>query len=123
ADRAPAYGIPAEVIDGNDVVVVEEAVGRAVDRARKGDGPTVLEAQTYRHYGHSRTDPATYRPADEVRAWLARDPSIVARERLTALGVSDEEMSTVDDQVNGATEMAVANAKAAPDADPAEALT
>ena len=123
ADRAPAYGIPAEVIDGNDVVVVEEAVVRAVDRARNGDGPTVLEALTYRHYGHSRTDPATYRPADEVRAWMARDPLTVARDRLTRLGVSDEELSTVDEEIADRTTRAVAAAKAAPDADPAEALT
>src|SRR5689334_801357 len=67
ADRAPAYNIPAEVIDGNDVVVVRDATRRAVARARAGDGPTVIEARTYRHFGHSRTDPATYRPADEVR--------------------------------------------------------
>jgi acetoin:2,6-dichlorophenolindophenol oxidoreductase subunit alpha len=120
ADRAPAYRIPAEVIDGNDVVVVEDAMARAVERARKGDGPTVLEAQTYRHYGHSRTDPATYRPADEVREWLARDPLTVARDRLAALGAT---VSTVDERVREAIAEAVANAKAAPDADPAEALT
>jgi TPP-dependent pyruvate/acetoin dehydrogenase alpha subunit len=98
-------------------------MARAVERARKGDGPTVLEAQTYRHYGHSRTDPATYRPADEVREWLARDPLTVARERLSTLGVSGEELSTVDGRVADLTKRAVANAKAAPDADPAEALT
>src|SRR5689334_2597486 len=62
ADRAPAYGLPSEVIDGNDVVVVRDAVHTAVTRARAGGGPTVVEARTYRHYGHSRTDPATYRP-------------------------------------------------------------
>jgi pyruvate dehydrogenase E1 component alpha subunit len=123
ADRAPAYRIPAEVIDGNDVVAVEEAVSGAVDRARKGDGPTVLEARTYRHYGHSRTDPATYRPADEVREWLARDPLIVARERLAALGMADNEVSTVDGRVAELIKNAIDNAKAAPDADPAEALT
>src|SRR5438094_5711509 len=74
ADRAPAYGLPAELIDGNDVLVVREAVARAADRARGGAGPTVIEARTYRHFGHSRTDPARYRPAEEVREWLARDP-------------------------------------------------
>src|SRR5689334_19442008 len=72
ADRAPAYRLPAEVIDGNDVVVVRDAMARAVERARTGGGPTIIEARTYRHFGHSRTDPATYRPADEVREWLAR---------------------------------------------------
>ena len=123
ADRAPAYRLPAEVIDGNDVVVVEEAMARAVTRARGGDGPTVIEARTYRHYGHSRTDPATYRPTEEVRAWLARDPLIVARERLTRLGVFDETLSTVDERVAATVADAVNKAKEGPMADPAEALT
>ena len=123
ADRAPAYRLPAEVIDGNDVVVVREAMARAVDRARTGGGPTVLEARTYRHFGHSRTDPATYRPADEVREWLARDPLTVARERLSSLGVPAETVSTVDKRVAEAVAAAVAAAKAAPPADLAEAFT
>jgi acetoin:2,6-dichlorophenolindophenol oxidoreductase subunit alpha len=123
ADRAAAYHLPAEVIDGNDVVVVRDAVARAAARARAGDGPTVLEARTYRHYGHSRTDPATYRPADEVRDWLARDPLTVARDRLAKLGVDDAKVSDVDARVAASVEAAVAAAKAAPPADPAEALT
>jgi pyruvate dehydrogenase E1 component alpha subunit len=123
ADRAPAYGLPAEVIDGNDVVVVRDAVRRAAERGRNGDGPTVLEALTYRHYGHSRTDPATYRPADEVRDWLARDPLTVARDRLATLGVPDAAVSEVDDRVAGAVRAAVEAAKAAPPADLAEAYT
>src|SRR4029453_17743667 len=60
ADRAPGYAIPGEVIDGNDVLVVRDAVAAAATRARAGQGPTVLEARTYRHYGHSRTDPGKY---------------------------------------------------------------
>jgi acetoin:2,6-dichlorophenolindophenol oxidoreductase subunit alpha len=123
ADRAAAYRIPAEVIDGNDVVVVRAAVERAVARARGGDGPTVLEARTYRHYGHSRTDPATYRPQDEVREWLARDPLTVTKDRLARLGVSAEEVSSVDGKVADLVAAAVTAAKAAPPADPAEALT
>jgi acetoin:2,6-dichlorophenolindophenol oxidoreductase subunit alpha len=123
ADRAPAYRLPAEVIDGNDVVVVRDAMARAVDRARTGGGPTVLEARTYRHFGHSRTDPATYRPEDEVQRWLARDPLTVARERLARLGVPDDVVSTVDKGVAETVAAAVAAAKAAPPADPAEALT
>ena len=66
ADRAVAYGLPAEIIDGNDVIKVHDTARVAVNRARAGDGPTVIEALTYRHYGHSRADPAKYRPADEV---------------------------------------------------------
>ena len=75
ADRAPAYGLPAELIDGNDVVAVADARGRAAARARSGGGPTVLEARTYRHFGHSRTDPAKYRPADEVRGMAGPRPA------------------------------------------------
>jgi acetoin:2,6-dichlorophenolindophenol oxidoreductase subunit alpha len=123
ADRAPAYSLPAEVIDGNDVLVVRDAVGRAAARARAGDGPTVLEARTYRHFGHSRTDPATYRPADEVRDWLARDPLIVTRDQLDRLGVKPAVLSDLDDRVEKLVADAVAAAKAAPPADPAEAFT
>jgi TPP-dependent pyruvate/acetoin dehydrogenase alpha subunit len=123
ADRAVAYAIPGEVIDGNDVVVVRDAVARAVTRARAGDGPTVLEARTYRHYGHSRTDPAKYRPEDEVREWLARDPLVVARHRLAALGVPDADLTAADDRADRAVTAAVEAAKAAPGADPDEAFT
>jgi acetoin:2,6-dichlorophenolindophenol oxidoreductase subunit alpha len=66
ADRAAGYRLPAEVIDGNDIVVVADAVGRAAARARAGGGPTVIEAMTYRHFGHSRTDPASYRPLTKL---------------------------------------------------------
>jgi TPP-dependent pyruvate/acetoin dehydrogenase alpha subunit len=123
ADRAPAYRIPAEVIDGNDVVVVRDAVARAAARARAGDGPTVLEALTYRHFGHSRTDPATYRPADEVAQWLLRDPLELARARLEAFGVSGESMVAADQRAETAVSAAVAAAKAAPGPDPGDALT
>ena len=123
ADRAPAYRLPAELIDGNDVVVVRDAAARAVDRARTGGGPTVVEARTYRHFGHSRTDPGTYRPPEEVREWLARDPLAVARDRLSRLGVPDDVVSTVDGRVAELVAAAVSAAKAAPPADPAEAFT
>jgi TPP-dependent pyruvate/acetoin dehydrogenase alpha subunit len=123
ADRAPAYGLPAEVIDGNDVEVVRDAVRRAADRARAGDGPTVLEARTYRHFGHSRTDPATYRPAGEVEEWLARDPLVLARERLLKLGLAESTVEDADAGVEREVAAAVAEARAAPPADPAEALT
>jgi acetoin:2,6-dichlorophenolindophenol oxidoreductase subunit alpha len=123
ADRAPAYRLPAEVIDGNDVVVVVAAVARAAERARSGHGPTVIEAQTYRHFGHSRTDPAAYRPAEEVAQWLSRDPLTVARARLDALDVPRELVTAADERAARLVAEAVALAKAAPDPDPAEALT
>ncbi|MGH3333581.1 MAG: thiamine pyrophosphate-dependent dehydrogenase E1 component subunit alpha [Nocardioidaceae bacterium] len=123
ADRAGAHGIPAEVLDGNDVLVVHRAVARAADRARAGGGPTVLEAQTYRHYGHSRTDPGKYRPADEVERWLQRDPLRVTRARLGELGVDAEALESAEARASGVVRDAVEEAKAAPDADPGEAFT
>jgi TPP-dependent pyruvate/acetoin dehydrogenase alpha subunit len=123
ADRAPAYGLPAEVIDGNDVLVVREAVARAAERARGGGGPTVIEARTYRQYGHSRTDPAKYRPEEEVKEWLARDPLTLARQKLLEAGVSEEEVAERDAQAERVVAAAVDAAKSAPDADPHEALT
>jgi acetoin:2,6-dichlorophenolindophenol oxidoreductase subunit alpha len=123
ADRAPAYGIPAEVIDGNDVVAVHEAAARAVTRARDGYGPSVVEAQTYRHYGHSRADPAKYRPAEELERWLKHDPLDLARARLEALGVEPTAIARVDDETAAEVAAAVDAAKNAPDPDPAEAFT
>lgn len=72
--RAAGYGMPGQVVDGNDVLAVREAAAEAVERARSGGGPTLLEARTYRHKGHSRVDPGKYRPQEEVEEWLARDP-------------------------------------------------
>jgi acetoin:2,6-dichlorophenolindophenol oxidoreductase subunit alpha len=123
ADRAAGYGLPGEIIDGNDVVVVRDAVARAAERARAGQGPTVLEAKTYRHFGHSRTDPGTYRPQDEVQQWLSRDPLDVARARLKALGVPAEAVIAADERAARIVTEAVAAAKAAPGPDPADAMT
>jgi acetoin:2,6-dichlorophenolindophenol oxidoreductase subunit alpha len=123
ADRAPAYGIPGETVDGNDVVAVREAVTRLARRARAGDGPAVLEAETYRHFGHSRADPATYRPAEEVERWLKHDPLDVARGRLAELGVAEETLAAADERARDVVERAVDAAKNAPPPDPAEALT
>src|SRR5690606_16859448 len=123
ADRAGAHRIPAEVIDGNDVDEANAAVCRAAEPARSGEGPTVIEARTYRHYGHSRTDPAKYRPADEVEDWLRRDPLDIARRRAVERGVADEELDAADERAVRIVAEAAAEATAAPDADPAEALT
>jgi pyruvate dehydrogenase E1 component alpha subunit len=123
ADRAAANGLPGAVVDGNDVTAVHDAVAAAAERARAGEGPTVLEAMTYRHYGHSRADPATYRPADEVEEWLRRDPLLVARDRLLAMDVAKEDVDEADTRATRAVEAAVREAKEAPDADPATALT
>jgi len=123
AGRAPSYGIPAEVIDGNDVVVVRDTVTAAAERARAGGGPTVIEALTYRHFGHSRTDPGAYRPAAEVEEWLRRDPLELARARLQAAGLPAEPVTAADQRAERAVAEAVAAAKAAPGPDPGDALT
>jgi len=120
AGRAKAYGMPSVVVDGNDVWAVREVAQEAVDRARAGGGPTLLEARTYRHYGHSKADPGKYRPKEEVEHWLTRDPLPRARERLLAEGVSEEEVAAVEADVKERMEHAVATAKAAPYPDPSE---
>jgi TPP-dependent pyruvate/acetoin dehydrogenase alpha subunit len=123
ADRAPAYRMPAQIVDGNDVVAVRDAVAAAAQRARAGNGPTVIEAETYRHYGHSRTDPAKYRPAEEVERWLKHDPIDIARAQLEALGVTPDEIAGIDARAGAVVADAIAAAKAAPAADIAEAFT
>ncbi|MXM64536.1 pyruvate dehydrogenase (acetyl-transferring) E1 component subunit alpha [Streptomyces sp. HUCO-GS316] len=123
ADRAPSYGIPGEVVDGNDVVAVREAVTRLAGRARAGDGPALLEALTYRHFGHSRADPATYRPAEEVERWLKHDPLDLARGRLAELGVPEETLTAAEARAQDVVQKAVEAAKAAPPPAPREALT
>ena len=90
AERARAYAMKAVIVDGNDVLAVREAAMAAVKRGRDGDGPTLIEAKTYRHRGHSRTDPAKYRPDEEVAQWLARDPLILFRAALTDQGHASE---------------------------------
>ncbi|MFF4055846.1 thiamine pyrophosphate-dependent dehydrogenase E1 component subunit alpha [Streptomyces sp. NPDC001668] len=123
ADRAPAYGIPGEVVDGNDVVSVREAVARLARRARAGDGPAVLEAETYRHFGHSRADPAAYRPAEEVERWLKHDPLDIARGRLVEAGVPEETLTAADERAQAVVRQAIEAAKNAPPPDPREAFT
>ena len=120
AGRAKAYGMPSAVVDGNDVWAVREFAQEAVDRARAGGGPTLLECRTYRHYGHSKADPAKYRPKEEVEHWLARDPLPRARERLLEEGIAEADIAAVEEDVKARMERAVANAKAAPYPDPAE---
>ena len=123
ADRAPAYQMAADLIDGNDVIAVYEAVSAAAQRARAGDGPTVIEARTYRHFGHSRTDPAKYRPDGELEEWLKRDPLDLARAALSERGVGTDDMDQIQQRAEQTVADAVAAAQAAPPADPADAMT
>lgn len=91
ADRASAYGMPGVVVDGMDPDAVYEAVAKAVERARSGQGPTLIEAMTYRYRGHYEGDPANYRTAEEVESWRAKDPLITYPLRLLSDGVATEE--------------------------------
>ena len=86
ADRAASYGIPGVEVDGNDIRAVQEVARVAIDRARRGGGPTLIEASTYRYEGHSRSDPATYRPKGELEEWLARDPIARFEEEARSVG-------------------------------------
>ncbi len=90
ADRAKAYGISGIAVDGNDVVAVFEGAKEAVERARQGEGPTLMECKTYRHKGHSRFDPAAYRTKQEVDAWLKKDPIATFQTRLVDMGILSE---------------------------------
>jgi TPP-dependent pyruvate/acetoin dehydrogenase alpha subunit len=90
ADRAAAYGMPGVVVDGQDAEAVYAAVTAAGDRARGGEGPTLIECKTYRYRGHSRTDTAPYRKPGELDEWLQRDPITILKDRMIAAGQLDE---------------------------------
>jgi TPP-dependent pyruvate/acetoin dehydrogenase alpha subunit len=123
AKRAEAFAIPARVVDGNDLYAVVDAAREAIDRARAGGGPTLLECQTYRHYGHSKSDPAKYRPPEEVERWMARDPLPIARQRLLEEGVAEEAIGAVEVAVRRELDEAVEAALAAPYPDPSVRAT
>jgi pyruvate/2-oxoglutarate/acetoin dehydrogenase E1 component len=107
ADRACAYGIPGEVVDGMDVLKVREAIGRAVEHARESEGPSLVECQTYRWYGHSRSDPRAYRTKEEEAAWKARDPIPNFAAKLVEEGLAtQEEIDAVEAKVEASIEEA-----------------
>jgi acetoin:2,6-dichlorophenolindophenol oxidoreductase subunit alpha len=120
ADRADAYAMGKAVVDGNDVLAVRGVVGAAATRARAGEGPTLIEALTYRHKGHSRSDPATYRPPGELETWLERDPIGRCEASLRARGVPQERLDELRSRAERAVLDALERAKAMPDPDPAE---
>jgi pyruvate dehydrogenase E1 component alpha subunit len=116
ADRAGAYGLEPILVDGNNVESVYAAARTALERARGGGGPTLIEAVTYRHGGHSRADPAKYRSKEETEAWLARDPLAAYRDRLVAAGVDESVLADIEakaaQEIDEATEAAKAGAPA-----------
>jgi len=108
ADRACAYAMPGEVVDGMDILAVREAVGRAVEHARNGEGPSLLECETYRWYGHSRSDPRKYRTKEEEEEWKGRDPIPNFAAWLVKKGYATEaEIDAIEEKVESSIEDAV----------------
>jgi len=123
ADRAVAYGIPGVAVDGNDVLAVYEAARVAVERARGGEGPTLIECKTYRQKGHSRFDPAAYRPKEEVETWLKRDPIARFQTKLFEMGVlTQAEVEKLVQEAKKAVDEATKFALESPFPEPEEAL-
>ena len=123
ADRAAAYGIPGKTVDGNDVLAVYEAVGEAVARARKGDGPTLIECKTWRWHGHFEGDMQTYKSQEEIEEWMKKDPIPRFRKTLVEMGVfSEKDADIVDQEINEEIEKAVNFAEESPLPEPEEAL-
>jgi pyruvate dehydrogenase E1 component alpha subunit len=114
SERAVAYGMPGLTVDGNDALVVYEAMAEPIRRARAGEGPSLLECMTFRHGGHHVNDPGLYLPKDELERWRAHDPLIVLRERLAAAGVSQAATDAVDARVETLMDDAVDFASASP---------
>lgn len=121
--RASAYGIRGVTVDGNDVLAVLEATVRAVEGARRGSGPTLIECLTYRHGGHSRSDPATYRPKTEVKEWLQKDPITAFRARLIDMGIlTEKQVEKTEREVAFEIDRAVEFAARSPLPEPETAL-
>jgi pyruvate dehydrogenase E1 component alpha subunit len=117
ADRASAYGLEPVLIDGNDVEVVYRTAQRALELARRGGGPSLIEAETYRHGGHSRADPGKYRPDEEVKAWLAKDPLPRYRSRLVQMGITEGDIEKIESETQAAIDQATETARNAPPPD------
>ena len=115
AERAKAHGIPGFAIDGQDVEAVHQAATEAVGRARAGDGPSLLEAKTYRFRGHSRTDPGKYRPEGELERWKHRDPIDLLGASLAAAGVmTKDEQKALRDEIQTEIDASADRAATAP---------
>lgn len=122
ADRAAAYATPGVEVDGNVVLDVRAVAREAVDRARAGHGPTLIEAHTYRQVGHSRSDPATYRPTGELEHWLTRDPIDLFAAELERQGVSAETIRSTRDDAEADVRDALERAKGWPEPELASRL-
>ncbi len=117
ADRAGAYGLDPVLVDGNDADATYGAAAGAIEHARAGGGPSLVEAETYRHGGHSRADPGKYRPESEVKEWLARDPIPRYRARLLDAGVEEAVLRRIEEASKAAVDAAATQAQASPPPD------
>jgi len=122
ADRASAYGLEPILVDGQDADAVYRAALAAYEKARAGGGPSLIECKTYRYSGHSRADPAKYRPEGELDAWKKRDPIVIYRDRLKQFGIGDDVISRIEAEVRQGIDAATEKCKAAP-MPPLEILT
>jgi TPP-dependent pyruvate/acetoin dehydrogenase alpha subunit len=123
AARASSYAVSGLIADGNDVLDVFRLVGKAVEDARKGRGPALVECKTYRHRGHYEGDMGYYRPPEEVAFWMEADPIVNYRRRLINDGAcSEEELNALDQDVERQLDEAIEFAKGSPHPDPEEAL-
>ena len=123
ADRASAYGLESLIVDGNDADAVFEMAGNTIERARRGEGPSLVEALTYRHKGHSRADPGKYRPDDEVAAWMARDPIPLYRRRLEGMGLAPIDLDQIEAEALAEIDATTEQTRAAPPPDPGVLMT
>jgi pyruvate dehydrogenase E1 component alpha subunit len=114
ADRAAAYGLPPIIVDGNEVEAVYRTALAALELARDGGGPSIIECKTYRYSGHSRADPAKYRPPGELDAWLRKDPVLNYRKHLAAGGVPASILDEIERKAMEQVERATEECKASP---------
>jgi acetoin:2,6-dichlorophenolindophenol oxidoreductase subunit alpha len=114
ADRAASYGLERQVIDGNDADVVYRTARAAIEKARAGGGPSLIECLTYRHSGHSRADPAKYRPKEELEKWMKRDPVALYRSRLLASRITEAKLAQIESESMAKLERATDAARASP---------
>ncbi|QOX62173.1 thiamine pyrophosphate-dependent dehydrogenase E1 component subunit alpha [Anoxybacterium hadale] len=126
ADRALGYGIPGVVVDGMDVLAVQKAAEEAAERARSGNGPTLIECKTYRWQGHHVGDPAVYRErkdSNEKASWMERCPVACFRDQILSMKITEKEVAKIEDAVEAEVQAAVKFAEESPYPDPAEAYT
>jgi pyruvate dehydrogenase E1 component alpha subunit len=121
--RAAGYDIPGLTVDGNDAYAMYEAVQNAIDRARRGEGPTLIEAKTYRWRGHWTGDPEVYRTREDVKLWMEKCPIARMKKRMLSEGIADEtELAEIESKAKADVEEAAAFALASPEPDPATVM-